>query len=51
MPSENVNQNPEQIAREQIDTKLVAAGWRVQDKGEIDFNVLHGSLSANRGWH
>ena len=42
MPSANVNQNPEQIARDQIDTKLVAAGRRVQDKGKIDFNVGHG---------
>jgi type I restriction enzyme R subunit len=37
-----VNQNPEQIARDQIDAKLVEAGWRVQDKGKIDFNVGQG---------
>jgi type I restriction enzyme, R subunit len=42
VPSANVNQNPEQIARDQIDAKLVAAGWRVQDKDKIDFNVGQG---------
>ena len=33
------NQNPEQIARDQIDKRLVEAGWIVQDKKAIDFNV------------
>jgi type I restriction enzyme R subunit len=33
------NQNPEQIARDQIDNKLVEAGWFVQDKKAIDFNA------------
>ena len=33
------NQNPEQIARDQIDKKLVEAGWFVQDKKAIDFNA------------
>jgi type I restriction enzyme R subunit len=33
------NQNPEQIARDQIDAKLVAAGWHVQDKDKINFNA------------
>ena len=41
MPS-NVNQNPEQIARDQIDAKLVAAGWHVQNKAKINFNVGQG---------
>lgn len=27
-----VNQNPEQIARDEIDTLLKKAGWVVQDK-------------------
>jgi len=36
------NQNPEQIARDQIDAKLIEAGWRVQDKGKIDFNFGQG---------
>ena len=38
LPS-SINQNPEQIARDQIDAKLAEAGWRVQDKAKIDFNV------------
>jgi len=36
------NQNPEQIARDQIDAKLAEAGWRVQDKNGIDFNAGRG---------
>ena len=35
----NVNQNPEQIARDRIDDRLRAAGWRVQDKDALDFNA------------
>jgi len=31
------NLNPEQFARQQIDTQLVACGWVVQDKKAIDF--------------
>jgi type I site-specific restriction endonuclease len=42
MPSATVNQNPEQIARDQIDAKLAEAGWCVQDKGKIDFNAGQG---------
>lgn len=37
-----VNQNPEQIARDKIDAKLSEVGWRVQDKGKIDFNAGQG---------
>ncbi len=33
------NQNPEQIARDQIDKHLVEAGWIVQDKTAIDFSA------------
>ena len=33
------NQNPEQIARDQIDERLAEAGWNVQDKKAIDFNA------------
>jgi type I restriction enzyme R subunit len=36
------NQNPEQIARDQIDSKLVEAGWYVQDKGALDFSAGKG---------
>jgi len=39
MPSAAVNQNPEQIARDQIDAKLAEAGWHVQKKDSIDFNA------------
>jgi type I restriction enzyme R subunit len=33
------NQNPEQIARDQIDRHLVQAGWIVQDRNAIDFSA------------
>ena len=34
-----LNQNPEQIARDNIDNLLEEAGWKVQDKKKIDFNA------------
>ena len=37
-----MNQNPEQIARDKIDQKLVDAGWLVQSKDEVN-------LSAGKG--
>jgi type I restriction enzyme R subunit len=40
--STDKNQNPEQIARDKIDTMLREAGWLVQSKNEVD-------LGANRG--
>jgi type I restriction enzyme, R subunit len=33
------NQNPEQIARDQIDRKLAEAGWAVQNRKAIDFKA------------
>lgn len=33
------NQNPEQLARDQIDRLLIEAGWQVQDKKALDFNA------------
>ena len=33
------NQNPEQIARDQIDKRLAEAGWIVQDKKAVDFSA------------
>lgn len=39
MPSPSINQNPEQIARDLIDAKLIEAGWLVQDKDSLDFNA------------
>ena len=38
MPSD-ANQNPEQIARDQIDSRLRTSGWHVQDNTAIDFNA------------
>ena len=38
----NINQNPEQIARDKIDGMLVNAGWLVQSKDEVN-------LSAGKG--
>ena len=35
----NVNQKPEQIARDRIDDRLRAAGWHVQDSNAIDFTA------------
>lgn len=39
----DINQNPEQIARDQIDKQLRAAGWDVQDKNKIN---LHAKLGV-----
>jgi type I site-specific restriction endonuclease len=33
-----VNQNPEQVARDKIDSRLGEAGWVVQGKRSIDLN-------------
>ena len=38
MPND-VNQTPEQVARDHIDARLRAAGWHVQDKDALDFNA------------
>jgi type I restriction enzyme R subunit len=42
MPTATQNQNPEQIARDQIDAKLSEAGWSVQSKNKINFNAGQG---------
>ena len=36
------NQNPEQIARDQIDSMLILAGWVVQSENKVN-------LAANKG--
>ncbi len=36
---QNINQTPEQIARDGIDKRLRAAGWHVQNKDAIEFNA------------
>ena len=38
MPND-VNQTPEELARDRIDNRLQAAGWQVQDKDALDFNA------------
>ena len=38
MPND-VNQTPEEVARDRIDARLRAAGWHVQDKEALDFNA------------
>ena len=40
--SHDPNQTPEQIARDQIDDRLRAAGWQVQDKRALDFSAGSG---------
>lgn len=37
-----VNQNPEQIARDTIDRKLIESGFAVQDRKHIDWKVSPG---------
>ena len=36
------NQNPEQLARDQIDARLAEAGWHVQGKEALDFSAGQG---------
>ena len=36
------NQNPEQIARDKIDSLLEQAGWKIQSKNKIDFSAVLG---------
>ena len=38
MPND-VNQTPEEVARDRIDARLRAAGWQVQDKNALNFNA------------
>ncbi len=39
---DNINQNPEQIARDRIDQMLIDADWTVQSKKKIDLSVSKG---------
>jgi len=34
-----LNQNPEQIARDKIDTELIQCGWLIQNKNQINLNA------------
>ena len=40
--SNNINQNPEQIARDKIDQMLMLAGWVVQSKQKVNLNESKG---------
>jgi type I restriction enzyme R subunit len=40
--TENINQNPEQLARDNIDKMLVEAGWVVQSKKKVDLSAAKG---------
>ena len=40
--SHDVNQTPEEVARDRIDSRLRAAGWHVQDKDALNFNAGFG---------
>ena len=40
--TETKNQNPEQIARDNIDKMLVEAGWEVQSKNKVDLSAAKG---------
>lgn len=37
-----MNQNPEQLARDQIDLKLYASGWIIQNKNTVNLNAALG---------
>jgi type I restriction enzyme, R subunit len=37
-----LNQNPEQLARDNIDRQLIACGWAVQNKSQINLNAALG---------
>ncbi len=37
-----MNQNPEQIARDNIDKQLIACGWVIQNKKQMNLNAAHG---------
>jgi type I restriction enzyme, R subunit len=37
-----LNQNPEQLARDNIDTALMRSGWAIQDKSKINLNTAIG---------
>jgi type I restriction enzyme R subunit len=40
--TDNINQNPEQKARDKIDIMLLAAGWVVQSKNKVDLSAAKG---------
>ena len=40
--TDNINQNPEQIARDRIDKMLTDAEWTVQSKSKVDLSASQG---------
>ena len=46
MAKATYNQTPEQIARDQIDRQLAAAGWVVQPNKAIDQSILKKAFSG-----
>ena len=38
------NQDPEQVARDHIDKQLIACGWIIQDKKQINLNAGPGVI-------
>lgn len=46
-----VNQNPEQIARDQIDELLKASGWAVQSNKQINFSDQGQTTNSASGAH
>ncbi len=40
--TDNINQNPEQIARDRIDKMLIDAEWTVQSKNKVDLSASQG---------
>jgi type I restriction enzyme R subunit len=37
--STSLNQNPEQIARDKIDSELIRCGWAIQNKNQVNLNA------------
>jgi hypothetical protein len=50
--TDNINQNPEQIARDRIDQMLVDSEWIIQSKNKVDLSAKWDSSQriSNRCW-
>ena len=44
MPTTPINQDAEQIARDEIDRQLIACGWIIQDKNNINLSAATGVI-------
>jgi len=49
--SDNIHQNPEQIARDRIDKMLTDAQWVVQSVNIVDLSATLAKLMVNRIFH